>query len=117
MTETFCDSAAVKLKAGADAETLLDTEYTQLINQAESFINTTCRHNYTDNHANLDTDVSKLLEDAASSYAACSVVSYDLTNFASRAIAQTIIDVNWAKFQECIRMLKEQEYKDFIDGA
>ena len=52
MSETMCDSGAVKLKAGANASTALTAaNYTQLINQAESFINMWTRTNFTDDYA------------------------------------------------------------------
>lgn len=117
MTETLCTSAAVKLKAGANATELTAAQYTELINQAESHINTLTRVNFTDSYSGLNDDTKKILEDAASCYAACSAVAYDMDNYGSLTRAQTILNVNWAKFQECMKILKEKFNTDFINNS
>ena len=107
MTVTMCDSGTVKLKAGANVNTDLDDDqYTELINQAESYINTATRINYTDTYAALNDDVKKILEDAASSHAAVGAINYDMSGYTSRAEAQTMLDVNWAKVEQAIKLLK-----------
>ena len=118
MVDTMCDSGAVKLKAGANVlSSITPTQYSQLINQAESFINTATRINYTDTYAALNADVQKVLEDAASSHAAVGAINYDMSGYTSRAEAQTMLDVNWARLMECIALLKDKKHTDFIDGA
>ena len=58
MVETMCDSGAVKLKAGTNVSSSLTADqYTELINQAESFINDEVRINYTDTYSTLNVDV------------------------------------------------------------
>lgn len=117
MVTTYCDSGAVKLKAGANAATLTDAQYTQLINQAESYVNSLMRINYLSSYSGLTDSIKQILEDLTSSYAATSVIAYDMTGFSTRAIAQTLMDLNWAKFKECERLLKEKETTDFIDDS
>jgi hypothetical protein len=117
VTVTMCSSGAVVLKAGLNAKILTDANYTTLINQAESFINTATRINFTDTYAGLNADVKLILEDAASSYAAIGVINYDMSGFYSRTEAQTMLDVNWAKFRECINLLIDKKHTDFIEGA
>jgi TRAP-type mannitol/chloroaromatic compound transport system substrate-binding protein len=118
MTETMCAKADVQLKAGAWYNTAItDGKYTTLINQAESHINAVTRINYTDTYAALNVDVQKILQDAASSYAARMVIAYDLSNYPSLAQAQTLIDVNQEILQRCLSLLKEKEVTKFVDGA
>ena len=38
-----------------------------------------------------------------------------MSGYTSRAEAQTILDVNWAKMKDAIDLLKQEEQKDFID--
>jgi len=118
---TMCLSGAVLLKAGANVSSVLTTDASsqieQFILQAESFINVVTRVNYTDGFADLNADVKKILEDAASSYAAVSCINYDMSGYSSRAEAQTMLDVNWAKFKECIDLLKDKKHTDFMDDA
>lgn len=118
MTETMCDSGAVKLKAGVNVSTSLTAaHYTQLINQAESMINVLTRINYTDTYGTLNDDVKKILEEACACWAAMSAINYDMSVYTSRIEAQTMLDVNYAKFREQIKLLKEKQHTDFVDGA
>lgn len=114
MAETFCDSDSVKLKAGADAATLTAGEYTELINQAECYINTVVAIpgvNLVDDYANMDADVKKILEDAASSHAAMAVINYDMTVFGRLAYAQTMLNFNYTRLTDCINLLKDKSEK------
>ena len=118
MAETFCTSGSVKLKAGANVSSAITAEqYTELINQAESFINTATRINYTDNYSSLNDDVKKILEDAASCHAATGAINYDMSGYTSRAEAQTMLDLCWARLMKAIELLKDKKHTDFINGA
>lgn len=118
MTITLCDSGAVKLKAGTDVSTsLTDSDYTKLINQAESYINAAARINFVDLFSGLNDDVKFILEDAASSHAAMSAIGYNMNNYPSTARAQTLLNINWARLQENINLLKEKPKTDFMKEA
>lgn len=114
MTETICDSGAVKLKAGANAPTLTAAQYTQLINQAESFINVITGVDYVSGYAGLTDVDKKILEDAASSHAAMGVINYDMSGYTSRAEAQTMLDVNYSRFFDAIELIKDKKYQERI---
>lgn len=127
MTATFCTSGSIKLKAGANRSSHFDSgtpagmtataACDELINQAESFINTTTRINYTDTYSGLNGDSKKILEDTASCHAAMSIINYDMSGYTDRAEAQTMLDVLYTKIQDNIRLLKEKQHTDFITGA
>ncbi len=118
MTETFTNSGIVKLKAGANVSTAITaTQYTELINEAESYINTVTRVNYTDTYSTLNADVKKILDDAASSHAAVGAIQYDMSGYTSRAEAITILNSNYTRFQQAIAVLKDKQATDFINGA
>ena len=128
MTNTFCTSGAVLLKAGTNVSTAFTTGTTpvgfatkedaidQLINQAESSINDETGVNYTDTYTTLNDDVKKILEDAASSHAAMGLTNFDLS-IVSLAEGQTTLDFNNNRFERAMRLLREKKTTDFINGA
>lgn len=117
MTTTMCNSGATVLKAGANAVELTDDQYTQLINQAESWINVNAKRNYTDDYAGLNADVAKLLEDACSSWSAIAAISYNMEDFTTRAEAQTMMDMNHDRTMEIIKLLRQDDYSTYVDRA
>jgi hypothetical protein len=118
MTETFCDSGAVKLKSGAAVSTAITgANYTQFINQAECFINSAMRIDFIPLFAGLSADVKSILEDAAACHAATAAITYDLDQYSSMIQAQTLLDLNWARLMEDIKLLKEKEVTTFLKNA
>lgn len=115
---TLTTSGAVKIKAGnAVSSDLTNSDYDTLISQAESFINVATRTNWTDSYSSLNEDVKKALEDAASSHAAVVAINYDMSGYTSRAEAQTMLNVNWARLQELISYLEDTKYITFLEDA
>ena|SRR3990167_2332966 len=118
MTTTLCLSGAVVLKAGNFVSTALtDSNYTMLINQAESFIAASTRTDWVSLYSTLNTDKKKILEDAASSHAAVSAIAFNLSLYPTTAQAQTMLNVNYARLFDCIQLLKEEAVYDFIKGT
>jgi len=87
------------------------------IAQAESFINVLCRKNYSDSYGSLNADVKALLKEAASNLAAIYVAQYDSAGYGSQREQENIININWARFVQCIGLLKDQNSVTFINGA
>lgn len=121
MTETFCNSGAVKLKAGANvSSSLTAANYTTLINQAEDYINVACKIPGIDlitRFSSLNADVKLIMEDACSSKAALAAIAYDMSGYTNQAEAQALLDVNYTIFSDCMVLLKEKPYTDFILAA
>jgi len=114
----FANEASVKLKAGKNVSaSVTSSNYTELISQAESYLNTLMRINYTDTFASLNADVKDILEDACSSHAAMAAINYDMSTYTSRAEAQTMLDVNYTRLQDAIKLLKDKKFTDFINDA
>lgn len=112
---TLTTSGAVKLKAGKDvSEELTKEDYDQLIEEAESYIVSSIRIDVVDQYGNLETNAKKILDDAASCHAATSAIAYDITGYATRARAQTLLNVNWARLQENITLLEDKKTTDFL---
>lgn len=118
MAETFCDSAAVKLKAGVNvSSSLTPTHYTQLINQAECAVNTEVSLDsidLVDEYSSLNDNVKKILEDAASSHAAMGAASYDPDGYTNTAQFQTVLDFNLNRWSEAIRKLKDKNIVNYL---
>ena len=110
MTETFCDSGAVKVKAGANVNADITPEqYEQLITQAEAHIMAVARENLVAGFGGYSSGVANILEDTASSYAAIGAINYDMSGYTSRAEALTMINVNWATVERNLALLKERD--------
>lgn len=115
----FTNNAEVLRKAGRGASAVSGAEaYTNdYINQVESYINCLARYNYSDNYATLNADVKLILKEAASNLAAIYVIQYDTTGYSSTREAENIINTNWARFMQCIRLLHDQKTNTYIQGA
>jgi hypothetical protein len=119
MTETLCDSGAVKLKAGKNVSAdLTPAQYTLMINQAESDIVMEMRADVVAGYAGYTDSKKKILEDATSSKAALVAINYDMSGYTSRTEAQTMLDLNSEIYSNAIKKLKDKSpYQDFLGVA
>lgn len=122
MAVVFCTVDQALTKAGANHHTYFDsgggtTDVEEFINQAESFINVSTRINYSDTYSTLNTDVKRILEDAASSHAAMAIINYDMGSYNTLAEAQTMLDLNYTRLKDAMRLLDEKKHTNFIDDA
>lgn len=120
MVDTFCTSAAVIMKAGANVNSTASSSgsiISTYINQAECFIVVTCGVNYLDTFSTLNADVKLLLEDVCSSLASMQLISYDMSGYTSRNEAQTMLDVQRDFAERGLALLRLKEHTDFISGA
>lgn len=85
--------------------------------QAESFLNAVTRLNLSTSYAGMTTLLKKIIEDAASSHAACSIIGYDMSGYTSRQEALQMLNLNWAKLMECVALLKEKSTTDFMGAS
>ena len=121
MTETFCTSGSVKLKAGYNvqqATTITAANYTEWINQAESYINNAVKIdgvNLVTLYSSLNTDVKKILEDASSSHSAIKAINFNTALYTQRQ-AETMLDVNYGIFSDCMEMLKDKNTIAYLRG-
>lgn len=118
MTDTgiFCTGSDVQFKAGAGRSAVASGSlYTNLfIAQAEAFINTAARYNFTDAYGSLNNDTKYILNDTASNLAAIYVVTYDMSGYTSRIEAEDIINVLRDAALRNIALLKDKQNTDFI---
>ena len=120
MTETLCDSGAVKLKAGANASTTITGSgamITQLINQAESSANGLAKIDLVAGYSGYSDDKKKILEDYTSAKAALGVINYDMSGFTSRQEAVQMVNWNWAIMKENEKLIEDKEWSQTFLGA
>lgn len=113
MTETLCSSGAVVLKAGVNAKNLTTAQYTQLINQSESFISAISRYDWVANFAGLSTNLKLILEDTCSARAAVFVLNND-TSALTSAEAQFRINVLWASVTAGLKELDNTAVQKYM---
>ena len=118
-TGIFATTAEIGYKAGANASATSKAEaYTNsYVGQAESRINADTLYNWSDKYAALNADVKSLLKEAASDLAAVYVITYDMSGFTSRAEAQAMIDVLIYNYAECIKILRMEANRTFVQEA
>lgn len=118
-TGIFCTTAEVQAKVGANANSTYNTEtyINMYVAQAESFINSYCRFNFSDVYSSLNTDVKKILTEAASNLAASYVISADMSGFSQLAEAQTKLDFLKDRADAAIALLKDKNVQEFITGV
>lgn len=117
MTTTLCASAAVVLKAGANAPTITDAQYTQLINQAEATIATVTRKDWVSTYSTMSSGAKLILEEACSNMAAQYAISYDMSGYTNRAEAETMLDVLNNGVNRALSVLRDLKQQTFIDKA
>lgn len=118
-TGIFATTAEVQRKTGSGASATSNTEayINDFISQAESEINLTCRFNFSDNYASLNVDTKAVLKQIASDLAAISVISYDMSGYASRIDAEDLINVLRDRALRGLTLLKDKKSVDFINEA
>jgi hypothetical protein len=118
-TGIFATTAEVGYKAGAGASATSKAEayVNSYMTQVESFINVVCKYNFSDNYAGLNVDVKGILKECASNLAAIYVIQYDMSGYTSRIEAEDMINILYARANNCLEILKDQDYVTYIKGA
>ena len=119
MTETLCDSGAVKNKAGVNATTTVTnnpTIMTQFINQAEGHIAAETRVDWVDSYSGLSANFKKALEGACAAKAAISVLNY---NLAEVGINESVTRINILRdeYKEAIKVLSDEKVVSAFGGT
>ena len=128
VTTTFCVSGMVLAKAGENVDATLATvsNTTKVgddyfidiwITEAESYINVLTRNNYTDSYATLNVDTKKILQEASSNLAAIYAIQWNMAGYTSRIEAEDMINILWARFKQCIKLLEDQKAVTFLNGS
>ena len=117
-TGIFCTTAEVSRKAGtnASATSVAEAYVNDYVTQAESFINSHTRKNWSDVYSTLDVDVQGVLKECASNIAATYVINYDLSGYSQREV-ETMLDVLNNAINRGLSRLKDIAVQTFMNGA
>ena len=115
MSETYCTKTDVQLKAGINATTLTDDQYTSLINEAETYLNSVMRLDLISSYGTLDETKKKILQLATSAHAAIQVISYDQSGYTSGQVTN-LLNALYTQLNDAVKILKEKYTSDFIEG-
>ena len=114
----FAASDEIITKAGKSYDTgVTEARINALCLQAEAYINATTKYNWSDAYGSLNADVKGLLALAESNLVAIYILSYNLGSYNSQREAETMLDVLRDGLDSAIRLLKEENVKDFMEDA
>ena len=114
----FATTTEILRKAGAGASAAASDEAftNQFVAEAESYINILTGTNYSDTgvFTGLTAGKKNILKEAASNLAAIYVVQYDTKGYDSTRIAENIMNTNWRRFVQCIKLLIDRSNVTFL---
>lgn len=120
----FCNQLSMLRKAGANVSATVNaaTDVTfvysnDFIGQAEAKINVETGYNWSDAYAGLNVDVKDILSEAASNLSAMYCINYDMSGYSSRAEAETMLDVLYNGYRDCIKILRDKAQAEFMQNA
>ena len=110
-TTVFASEAEIKFKAGAgvSAGGSTDDVITQLAKEVEGFINNLTREDFSTTFSTLKTSATGLLTEAETNFCAFFMIAYDNAGYGSQREAENLMNTTWARFIQCIGLLKNQE--------
>ena len=116
---TLCTLADAVNRAGANASAGSTEEIlvSSFVIQAESFVNSATKINWTDIYATLNNDVKQILNHTVSCLAAIDIITYDMAGYSSRVEAETMINTYREEINRNLFFLLNEDNKEFILGA
>tara|TARA_Y100000310_G_scaffold151386_1_gene150986 strand:- start:2209 stop:2580 length:372 start_codon:yes stop_codon:yes gene_type:complete len=118
-TGVFATSDEIKFKAGSGVSAAAATEanINQLAKEVEAFCNDLTRYNFSANFASLNTTVTGLLTEIETNYCGYFLIAYDNSGYNSQREAENLMNTCWARFIQCIGLLKNQETVTYMKGV
>ena len=111
-------SGAAVFKSGTGVATTIPEEaWTTWISGAEAILNSSTRHNWCDDYATLNDDVKFIIADTVENLVAINAITYDMSGYASRGEAESMITVLRDGVLRNLGFLRDKKTEDFINGA
>lgn len=121
MTEDsiFATFDQIKFKAGSgvSAGAIVEANINQLALEIEGFVNNLTRHDFSAAFAGLSTARTGLLTEIESNYCGYFLIAFDNKGYNSQREAENLMNTCWARFIQCIGLLKNQETVTFIKNG
>jgi len=116
MAATLCSENDVIMKqgSGVSASGANTTHITDWIEQAEGYVCARSRYDYVTNYASLSTNCKEILKVAVSNLAAMWSIQFDMSGYASRVEAETMLDVLRDGFVKAMESLENDQTKTFL---
>ncbi len=119
-TGIFATAAECASKAGENVDVTGWTEanINQWCSEIESFINVLVGINFSDSYSTLNVDVKKILTEATSDYVGIMGISYNMSGFTGGRIeAEDMVNILYARLNQCLDLLKDKRATVFMQGA
>ncbi len=114
---TFCTTTQAENKAGAGASSEGKGNAEEYIEQAEGTICTMARYDFVDNFDSLTDHAKKILEEAASNLAAIYIISYDMSGYTQRIMAEDLINILRDAALRNISILRDQKAVTYLKNG
>lgn len=122
-TGIFATSDEILVKAGEGYDTgITEARINAMCLQAEGFINTFCRYNFSDAYSGLNADVKGILSEVESNLVAIYIITYNMrgegnSGYGSRIEAEDMINVLRDAALRGLSVLRDKKAQDFINNA
>lgn len=117
-TGIFATSAEIKDKAGSGVSAAGSDEafINQLAKEIEAFINTLTRWDWSTNFASYKTLATGILTEIETNYCGYFMIAFDNSGYNSTREAENLMNTCWARFIQCIGLIKNQETVTWMKG-
>ena len=119
-TAIFATDAEIKFKAGNGVSTAGSTDavISQLAKEIEGFVNALTRTDFSTLFGTIaNTKVTGLLTEIETNYCGYFMIAFDNSGYGSQREAENLMNTCWARFVQCIGLLKNQETVTFIKNG
>lgn len=116
----YTTNAQIANQAGANvnATAITVAETDKFVLLAEAYVNAKTRTNWSDLvTAGLNADVQGILTLASAALCAINAINYDMSVFATRSEAETMMDVLRDRHVQAMKALEDMKVRTFIEGA
>jgi hypothetical protein len=100
-----------------DSTGATETNINLLCLEAESYINSATRYNWSDAYASLNVDVKYLLSETEACLVAIYLINYNMSGFTSRTEAELMLNILKIRLDECMDAIEDIKIQSFMLGA
>ena len=108
--------AQIALMSGENVDATGDTEanHNDLAAQAEAYLSNLVKFDIATNWAALSTVFRQMFSEWAARYAGVALISFNIAGFTTRAEAEDMLNLHWARMEQIRVLLEEASVQDFM---